>query len=400
MPEPTPSSRAARATALAVLVALVVLGAAPPSAAAQRQHTVRAGESMAQIARRHRVDVWDLALASGLRPEATLRPGRTLTVPPPHVTYVRPGQTISEIARAHDCTVDELMSLNRLRRGALLRVGRRLVLPGYEPSSASGGSTPRDWGAPAAPGTVRLRRRDEVVEVALVDAERRVTREGVEALARLMRAHEDDEAELPHPRLPLLLAAISDHFGGREITIVSGRREAGGYTRESSRHTEGRATDIRVSGVPMRALWDYCRTLADTGCGYYPRSTFVHVDVRASAAQWVDWSRPGRRPRYGNLARAWPRMCRRASRRGHRLCAREGRRVTAPDDVPIEVALADDARALYPSVPGEGEGAGEIDEYETARDEEDDEDDDDEDVAEADALAPARREGGEEAQGG
>jgi uncharacterized protein YcbK (DUF882 family)/LysM repeat protein len=367
-----------------VAVALAAL-AMPAGAAAQRQHTVRAGQSMAQIARRHHVDVWDLALASGLRPTAMLRPGQTLTVPAPHSTYVRPGQTLSEIARANDCTVEEIMSLNRLRRGATLRVGRRLILPGYEAPEAA---TPREWGPPAAPGTVALRRREEVVTVALVDGERRVTRAGVEALARLMRRHDEDAPELPHPRLALLLAAISDHFGGREITIVSGRREAGGYTRESSRHTEGRATDIRVRGVSMRALWDYCRTLADTGCGYYPRSTFVHVDVRQQAAQWVDWSSPGRRARYGNLSRAWPRMCRQASRRGHRLCRREGRRVTAAADVPLEPLLAADAVALFPAVPAAGDDvAAEIDEYETAID-------DDEAEAEEEAAAPADALGG------
>lgn len=351
---------------LALALALHAL-LAPASAAAQRQHTVRAGQSMAHIARSHHVDLWDLALASGLRPTATLRPGQTLTIPAPHSTYVRPGQTLSEIARAHDCTAEELRSLNRLRRGAVLQVGRRLILPGYEAPQ----STPaRGWGSPEVPGTVTLRRRDEVVTVALVDAERRITRAGVEALARLMRRHEDDAPELPSPRLALLLAAISDHFGGREITIVSGRREAGGYTRESSRHTEGRATDIRVRDVSMRALWDYCRTLAATGCGYYPRSTFVHVDVRASAAQWVDWSSPGRRARYGNLSRPWPRMCRRPDRRRHRLCRREGRRVTAAADVPVEVTLAADALALFPTTPPEPstEDGADVDEYETAID--------------------------------
>src|SRR5690349_13799917 len=251
--------------------AVLAVHAAPAPAAAQRLHTVQAGQSLARIARRHQVDVWDLALASGLRPDATLRPGQTLVLPVPNCTYVRPGQTLTEIARDHDCTVGEIASLNHLRAGTPLRVGRRLILPGYE---APEEATPRTWGPPPAPGTVALRRRDEVVTIALVDGERRVTRAGVEMLANLMRPHEEDAMQLPHPRLSFLLAAISDHFGGREITIVSGRREAGGYTRETSRHTQGRATDIRVSGVPMRTLWDYCRTLAGTGCGYYPRSHF------------------------------------------------------------------------------------------------------------------------------
>ncbi len=367
-------------SALRASVVFAVLSLASLSAAAQRSHTVRAGQTLSSIARRYHVDAFDLAAASDMRPGATLRVGQTLVVPAPHTTYVRSGQTLSEIARAHDCTVDELRRLNRLREGATLRVGQRLLLPGYE---APGEATPREWGAPDLVGTATLRRRDETLTVALLDAERRVTREGVEALAQLMRAHPDDEAALPHPRLAALLAAISDHFGGREITIVSGRREAGGYTRESSRHTEGRATDIRVRGVPMRALWDYCRTLVSTGCGYYPRSSFVHVDVRRTAAQWVDWSAPGRRPRYGNLSRAWPRMCRDARRRSHRACRREGRRVTAPDDLAAEPTLTPEALARYPVAPrGEGADESEIDEYETAID-------DDEAEAEAEAVSDA-----------
>lgn len=352
---------------LAALALAIALHLHPSLASAQREHVVRPGQTLATIARRYHVDVWDLALASDLRPGATLHVGQTLTVPAPNTTYVRPGQTLSEIAHANDCEISELRRLNHLREGATLRVGRLLLLPGYE---ASGSGESRDYGAPEEPGVVSLRRRDETRRVALVDAERRVTAEGVTSLAELMRPREDDPAELPHPRLVALLATISDHFGGAEITIVSGRREAGGYTRESSRHTRGQATDIRVRGVSNRALWDYCRTLANTGCGYYPRSSFVHVDVRVHAAQWVDWSSAGGRARYGNLARPWPRMCRRADRRTHRLCTREGRRVTAPDDLPLIAALSEEALALYPTLPVEDADESDVDEYETAVDDE------------------------------
>lgn len=353
------------ATLLFVVASVAVSLTAPSSAEAQRHHTVRSGQSMSRIARRYHVDVWDLALANRMRPSQTLRPGMILTVPPRGVTYVRPGQTLSHIARNHDCTVSELRRLNRLRRGRSLRAGARLILPGYSPAEERG---PRDWGEPDHPGQVTIRRRDERVTVQLVDEEGRVTREALERLASLMRRHEDDAPELPHPRLARLLASISDHFGGRELTLVSGRREAGGYTRESSRHTSGHATDIRVREVPRRVLWDYCRSLSHTGCGYYPRSTFVHVDVRARSAQWVDWSRPGRRPRYGNLRRPWPRLCRNPRRRRHPRCRREGRRVTRAEEVPDEVDLTAEAREIMPVVPPMGDDPAEIDEYETAAD--------------------------------
>jgi uncharacterized protein YcbK (DUF882 family)/LysM repeat protein len=342
-----------------LVAAVLVLGpwcveaaTAPGVASAQRHHTVRPGQSLSRIARRYRVEVWDLAMANRMRPSDTLRPGQTLTVPPRGVTYVRPGQTLSHVAREHDCTVDALVRLNRLRRRRGLRVGQRLVLPGYQPAEAA---VDRDWGEPDEPGVVTIHRRGERTTLRLVDAEGRVTREALEGLARLMRRHEDDEPELPHPRLARLLASISDHFGGRALVLVSGRREAGGYTRETSRHTSGHATDIRVRGVPRRAIWDYCRSLSHTGCGYYPRSTFVHVDVRGRAAQWVDWSRPGQRPRYGNLRGPWRRFCRNRRHRRHRRCRRETRRVTRAEAVPLEVELTAAAREIMPVIPEVGE---------------------------------------------
>lgn len=103
---------------------------------------------------------------------------------------------------------------------------------------------------------------------------------------------------LPPANLVEILARISDHFGGREITIVSGYRVAGGYTRESSRHTRGHALDIRIQGVPNTALRDFARTLPNVGVGFYPRSSFVHVDVRERSAYWVDTSGPGEAPQY------------------------------------------------------------------------------------------------------
>src|SRR5687768_10738087 len=99
-PYRTPRSRCSRMLAAAlpcvsVVLALLALGE-PAAAEAQRHHTVRPGQSLARIARRYQVDVWDLALASDLQPSATLRPGQTLVMPAPHTTYVRPGQTLTE----------------------------------------------------------------------------------------------------------------------------------------------------------------------------------------------------------------------------------------------------------------------------------------------------------------
>ncbi len=334
-----------KALIISLAGALFALGAglAPGRASAERQHRVRPGENLARIARRYHVSVQNLQAANDMRRAGNLRPGQVLLIPDRGEVFVRSGQTLSHIARDNHCSIEALARENGIRSGERLRVGQRLWLPGFRATVAPAG--PEDWGDAEEPGVVRLRTRTEEVTIRLRDEEGRVPRQSLEALARIM--HRGDEpdpddpeaepVETPEPRLAILVAAISDHFGGREVRVVSGFREVRGFTRETSRHVHGRAVDVSVAGVAKRALWDFCRSLAKTGCGLYPRSSFVHLDVREEAAQWVDWSGPGRRPRYGNLRGPFRR------RRGpHRR--REGRNVTRPDLVPLEVEVAEPAR--------------------------------------------------------
>ena len=59
-------------------------------------------------------------------------------------------------------------------------------------------------------------------------------------------------------------------------------------------------------GVPNAALFRFCRTLDDVGCGFYPNSKFVHVDVRRPGAGrvfWIDISGPGEPSEYVD---SWP----------------------------------------------------------------------------------------------
>ena len=84
------------------------------------------------------------------------------------------------------------------------------------------------------------------------------------------------------------------------------------------------------------AIWNYCRSLSQPGCGYYPNSVFVHVDVREHHGQWVDWSSPGKRPRYGTLRRAYRKRERRNPKR-----KRVGRHVSRPLELPLVVEVID-----------------------------------------------------------
>jgi hypothetical protein len=63
---------------------------------------------------------------------------------------------------------------------------------------------------------------------------------------------------------------------------------------------KGLACDFRVEGVKTAELRDYLRKTFDkVGVGYYPNSTFVHLDVRKErSAFWIDYSGPGERSVY------------------------------------------------------------------------------------------------------
>ena len=63
---------------------------------------------------------------------------------------------------------------------------------------------------------------------------------------------------------------------------------------------KGLACDFRVDGVQAAELRDYLRKAFDkVGVGYYPNSTFVHLDVRKDrSAFWIDYSGPGERAVY------------------------------------------------------------------------------------------------------
>lgn len=104
------------------------------------------------------------------------------------------------------------------------------------------------------------------------------------------------------PGLVTRIQAIADKFPGKTITLVSGYRPAS----KGSPHQAARAFDIRIDGVTNENLVAFCKTLQDTGCGYYPNSYFVHVDVRAPGTghvYWIDTSGPGEKPNY---VKQWP----------------------------------------------------------------------------------------------
>jgi uncharacterized protein YcbK (DUF882 family) len=148
------------------------------------------------------------------------------------------------------------------------------------------------------PGVVKLVRGSETLEVRVLDKKQHLVAATVPQFARFLRA----KSGADHPidaRLVTLVATVSDHFGGREMTVISGFRpySPGQHSRHSN-HNEGRAIDFSIKGVANEKVRDFCRTFRNVGVGYYPNSLFVHLDVREGNAYWVDYAAPGQAPRY------------------------------------------------------------------------------------------------------
>jgi membrane-bound lytic murein transglycosylase D len=127
--------------------------------------TVRKGDTLARIAKRHGVRVKELASRNRLRPTSKLKVGARLVLPEPASVArsrrsqaavrkasggtkssasagaardvrkraarykVHKGDTLDQIARVYGVTVDRLADRNRLKKGQILRQGTVLVIP-------------------------------------------------------------------------------------------------------------------------------------------------------------------------------------------------------------------------------------------------------------------------------
>jgi uncharacterized protein YcbK (DUF882 family) len=232
---------------------------------------------------------------------------------------VQRGHTIDAIAKRYHVTVKAIETANHLK-DTLLKPGQELIIPGVDPPSSkrkaatpkgpatahppvlAAAKIPADMPIPEPHGrdegdTVHATRLGEDFRIKVRGAHGRIPATALKAFERLMR--QGSATHPPDPRLVALVGIVSNHFGGRTLEIVSGYRPYSPtqFTPHSN-HNFGRALDFRIRGVQNEAVRDFCRTLRNAGCGYYPNSTFVHMDVRDTKAFWTDWSRPGEAPKY------------------------------------------------------------------------------------------------------
>jgi uncharacterized protein YcbK (DUF882 family) len=225
------------------------------------------------------------------------------------------GHTIQAIANRYRVSAKSIIEANRLKDVKRLRVGDVLTIP---KADAPKGDKSKDGKAkagkdgkadskattyaakPKTPGVVHLKRiaTTEEADLRVTEKSGKIAPATLKAMEKMLRSASGASHPI-EPRLISLLGIVSNHFGSRKIEVISGFRPytPTQYTQHSN-HNHGKAVDFRVVGVPNEIVRDFCRTLRNVGCGYYPNSTFIHMDVRDSSAFWIDYAKPGEPPRY------------------------------------------------------------------------------------------------------
>lgn len=325
--------RALRAT-LAALTLLVSTSLAS-AASSPRYHTVAAGQRLGSIAKRYGVGIDAVCTANGIERTSRLKVGEKLLIPakddkdgsitrrqygPPerknepssgdtilastressrpatHTVYA--GQRLETIAKRYQVSIEALCEVNRMRKSAKLKPGQVLLIPGTLPDgglSKLGDDDERRTSSAKAPkkGYVELATYTTRYRGVVFDKKGKVAPGAVESISKLFAA--TGSRPRVDPRLIALLADVSEHFGGKPMRVVSGWRDHSYF--EDSRHKHSQAVDFSIPGVANTVLRDYVRRFRNCGVGYYPNSSFVHLDVRETAAYWVDYAGPGEAPR-------------------------------------------------------------------------------------------------------
>ena len=134
--------------------------------------------------------------------------------------------------------------------------------------------------------TMELATSGELLEVGFDLASGDMDEATYRAVKHFMRCRRTG-AEAPiDPRLIEMLYKISQRTGER-IVLISGFRTPA-YAAPASYHIRGMAADIRIPGMTTLMVRDLARAMGVRGVGYYPRSQFVHVDLREEPYFWTD----------------------------------------------------------------------------------------------------------------
>ncbi|MBX3225675.1 MAG: DUF882 domain-containing protein [Labilithrix sp.] len=276
------------------LAAVGVASLSSSAASADVQHVIGKGHTLQAIANRYRVSVKSIVEANHVKDPRHLKIGDILTVPKAETPKKdaakdeKSGLAANVAAPAKDAAKD-----------------KRDTTKDKKDEKAKAKSAKDDKSGdkaekPKTPGVIHIKRlgTTEEADLRLADRGNKISASTSKAMEKMLR-YPGGASHPIEPRLISLLGVMSNHFGSRKIEVISGFRPytPTQYTQHSN-HNHGKAIDFRIIGVPNEQVRDFCRTLKNVGCGYYPNSTFVHMDVRDTSAFWIDYSKPGEPPRY------------------------------------------------------------------------------------------------------
>ncbi len=251
----------------------------PPPDESPKVHVVQAGQRLGSIAKRYLVGVDAVCYANGIERRDPIQPGQTLLIP----------------ARADS---DGYYARQARLRGFLAGYEKHETKKRKKEKKAKGKKHARSWEKyekkPWKRGYVHLVGYEESWKGYVIGPKGRVLSGARKQISRVLNS--TGKRPRISSRLISLIAKVSDKFGGRQLRIVSGYRTHSHSS--TSRHKSGRAVDFAVAGVPNTVLRDYVRTFGNVGVGYYPNSSFIHLDVRSAKTYWIDYSGPGEAPVY------------------------------------------------------------------------------------------------------
>jgi len=120
--------------------------------------------------------------------------------------------------------------------------------------------------------------------------------EALTEIKKLFRDRRSGEQKDIDPALLNLLHQIQNKVEGKQVLdIVCGYRSKKTNEKlrkikkgvaKNSYHIQGKAVDLYMRQTRLKELRDIAKSFQAGGVGYYPKSNFVHVDVRGRPAYW------------------------------------------------------------------------------------------------------------------
>ncbi|OJX09526.1 MAG: hypothetical protein BGO77_05040 [Caedibacter sp. 37-49] len=120
--------------------------------------------------------------------------------------------------------------------------------------------------------------------------------EQLDALNHFLRDPSNGKTTNIEPKLFDLMNNIQKAVNEKKpFEIISGYRskefndhlrKTGKGVAQNSKHIEGKAVDIRMAGTQLVKLRNAAKAQKAGGVGFYPKSNFIHIDIRKECYYW------------------------------------------------------------------------------------------------------------------